>query len=263
MNDKNKENSKSISGIIIARDVEKIIKNCVKSLAWVDEIIVIDNGSSDRTVEICRKLGCKVYQYNKGSYPDWRNYGYNKATYRYLLYLDTDESIDGNLREEIERTISDWPSGTACFAIPRKNIIFGKWLRHGGWYPDYVIRLFDKTRLDKWKNELHEQPQYSGELGYLKNPITHYKENILSEMLEKTNKWSQVEANLMHASNHPQMTVVRFMSAIFREFYYRFIRKLSFLDGGEGIIMGIYQVYSRFISYAKLWEMQVNRSKKL
>lgn len=263
MNDRSLKTMPLISGIIIARDAEQIIKNCVKSLSFADEIVVVDNGSKDNTIEICRKLGCKVYEYGMGSYPDWRNFGREKATGRYLIYLDTDEVIDEGLKEEVKKHVSDWPTGIACFAIPRKNIIFGKWLKHGGWYPDYVIRLFDKKHLFKWENELHEQPKFTGELGYLKSPIIHYKENTLSQMLTKTNKWSEVEAKLMYDSNHPSMTVGRFLSAIVREFFYRFVKKSAFLDGGEGIVMGIYQVYSRFISYAKLWEMQLKSAGKI
>ncbi len=256
-------NKETISAVVIARNSEKVIVNCIKSLAWTDEIIVIDNGSKDNTIDICKKLGCSVYQYNKGHYPDWRNVGMQKARGRFLLYLDTDEVIDEKLKEEIKRNIFNWPAGIACFAIPRKNIVFGKWLKHGGWYPDYVIRLFDKKRLIKWVNDLHEQPKYQGELKYLKNSIFHYKEKTLGEMVIKTNKWSEVEAKLMFDSNHPRMTVGRFASAIFREFWYRFVKKLAFLDGGEGIIMGTYQIYSRFISYAKLWEMQIKNTGSL
>lgn len=263
MKDRSLKNTPLLSAIIIARNAEQIIKNCVESLSFTDEIVVVDTGSKDNTIEICRKLGCKVYKYGKGSYPEWRNFGSDKATGRYLIYLDTDEVIDESLKDEIKKYISEWPSGTACFAIPRKNIVFGKWLKHGGWYPDYVIRLFDKKCLLKWENELHEQPKYNGVLGYLKNPIIHNKENSLAEMMVKTNKWSEVEAKLMYDSNHPPMSVGRFLSAIVREFYYRFVKNTAFLDGGEGIVMGIYQVYSRFISYAKLWEMQLKSAGKI
>ena len=133
---------------------------------------------------------------------------------------------------------------------------------HGGWYPDYVVRLFKKDKLIEWIGDLHEQPDYKGNLEYLNRPIIHYKENSLSEMVQKTNKWSEIEADLMFKADHPPMNILRFCSAMFREFYFRFIKNLAFLDGGEGIIFGIYQIYSRFISYAKLWELQIKSDKK-
>ena len=251
-----------ISAIIIAKDAKKKIKGCLQSLGWVDEIVVVDTGSVDNTKEIAKKFTDKIYSYDKGSYPDWRNYGKEKASGIYILYVDTDEVVDYNLRKEIKSRLLNWPENTACYAIPRKNIVFKKWLKHGGWYPDYVIRLFKKSMLKKWKNILHEQPEYQGELDYLKNPLIHYKENTLEEMIEKTNKWSEIEGRLMFDADHPKMNIKRFISAMFREFYFRFVIKLAFLDGGEGIIMGIYQIYSRFISYAKLWELQIQNEKK-
>ncbi len=252
----------STSAIVIAKNAEAKIENCLKSLLWCSEIIVVDTGSEDKTIEIARKYNCKVFDQSGGSYSLWRNVGIKEAKGEYLVYLDTDEEIDEKLQKEMEENISDWSSTVGCYAAPRKNIILGKWLKHGGWYPDYVIRLFKKDRLIKWKNDLHEQPEFEGELKYLKNPIIHYKEKTLSEMLVKTNKWSEIEAKLMLEADHPPMTIVRFLSAMFREFWYRFIRNLAFMDGGEGVIMGIYQVYSRFISYAKLWEMQLSKNNK-
>jgi glycosyltransferase involved in cell wall biosynthesis len=251
-----------ISAIIIAKNAEGKINNCLESLGWVDEVVVVDTGSNDKTKEIVFSFKAKFYPYDKGSYSEWRNYGKEKASGEYLLYVDTDEVVDSALEKEIKFNVLKWPDDISCYAIPRKNIIFGKWLKHGGWYPDYVIRLFKKNELVSWENVLHEQPKYKGQLGYLKNPLIHHKENTLEDMVVKTNKWSDIEAKLMFDANHPPMNIRRFLSAMFREFWNRFVKNLAFLDGGEGIIMGIYQVYSRFISYAKLWELQINNSFK-
>jgi len=250
-------NNRKLSAVIIAKNAQNKITDCIRSLNFADEIVVIDSGSDDNTIEIAKKLKCRVFTKNDGSYSDWRNSGKDKALGDYLLYVDTDEVVDRKLSEEIKKRLSDWPKDLACYAIPRKNIIFGKWLKHGGWYPDYVIRLLKKERLIRWENDLHEQPVYNGKLGYFKNPLIHYKEKNLDEMIYKTNIWSAVEAKLMYEARHPKMNIIRFSSAILREFWFRFIKNLAFLDGGEGIIMGIYQIYSRFISYAKLWEMQI------
>ena len=250
-----------ISAIVLAKNAEEKIKHCLESLEWVDEIIVVDTGSNDKTKDIVLNYKAKFYPYNRGLYSEWRNYGKKVAQGTYLLYVDTDEVVNDALEKEIKSILSKWPTNISCYAIPRKNIIFGKWLKRGGWYPDYVIRLFKKNELVGWVNDLHEQPKYKGQLGYLNNPFIHYKEKTLGEMVVKTNKWSGIEAKLMFDANHPPMNIKRFLSAMFREFWSRFVINLAFLDGGEGIIMGIYQVYSRFISYAKLWEMQINEKK--
>ena len=104
--------------------------------------------------------------------------------------------------------------------------------------------------------ELHEEPEFEGELSHFKNPIVHRKNITVSQMIEKTNKWSEIESKLMVDAGHPKMNVLRFASAGFREFYIRFVKELCFLDGTKGIIYGIYQIYSRLISYSKLWEKQ-------
>lgn len=253
-----------VSAIVITKNEEKKIRDCLKTLSWCDEIIVIDSGSTDKTVEIARKQKAKVFKFNGGSYSNWRNQGLKKASSDWVLYVDADERVTKELQKEIELKISSIQQVDQKFAyaIPRKNIILGKELRYGGWWPDYVKRLFLKAKIKYWMGELHEEPLFDGELGYLKNPFIHIKHDNLLEMVEKTNIWSEIEARLMYKAGHPPMTIVRFLSAMFREFWLRFVKYKAFLDGSEGIIYGFYQVYSRFISYAKLWEMQVRLTYK-
>ncbi len=134
-------------------------------------------------------------------------------------------------------------------------------MKHGGWWPDYVLRLIRKESFIRWEGELHEQPKIKGAIGKLVNPLIHNSHRSLSEMVEKTNRWSEVEAKLLFKSNHPKMTWWRFFSVAFREFWYRGILKLGFLDGVTGVIEVIYQMYSRMITYAKLWELQITSKK--
>ena len=254
-----KNRSKKISAIVIAYNEEKMISDCLKSLEWVDELLVIDNGSTDKTSEIAKKTKARVINYSKGhNFSEVRNYGLNEAEGEWVLYIDADERITLELKEEIKDIIggSSLEQKKYNYAIPRKNVILGKELTHGGWYPDYVKRLFLKTNLQKWSGDLHEEPEYIGEIKHLTNPMTHIKHESFAEMIEKTNKWSGIEAQLMFSAGHPPMTIPRFLSAMTREFWKRMIIKVAFLDGPEGIMFAMYQVYSRFISYAKLWELQ-------
>ncbi len=138
----------------------------------------------------------------------------------------------------------------------RSNIFLGREMRHGGWWPDYVLRLIKKDKLITWEGELHEQPKINAEIGKLKNPLVHTSHRSLEEMVEKTNQWSEIEAKLLFESGHPKMAWWRFISVGFREFWNRGIVKMGFLDGVQGIIEVIYQSFSRMITYAKLWEMQ-------
>lgn len=247
-----------ISVIIIAKNEEQVIANAIKSSAWADEVLVIDNASEDATAQVAKRAGAKVTAYQGHGYSDVRNYGLKKAQGDWILYLDADETIPPRLKEEIVSVMAN-PQFSA-YAIPRVNIILGKRLIHGGWYPDYVKRLFRKDSLKGWEGDLHEEPVFEGVLGHLKNHMVHHKYLTIRTMIDKTNKWSAYEAKLMYEANHPKMTIPRFFSAMLREFWLRMIRHMAFLDGPVGIIYALYQVFSRFVSYAKLWEMQ-ERSK--
>ena len=259
-----------ISVIIIAKDEEKKIGDCLKSVSWVNEIIVVDNESEDNTAEIAEKHGASVVRHKGGSYSDWRNKGLKEASGKWVLYVDADERVTPKLKSEILEILK--AAKYNAYAIPRINIVLGKELKHGGFGKfDYVKRLFKGDKLKKWTGDLHEEPNFlhhgklttgiKSELGHLKNKLIHIKASSLSEMVEKTNKWSEIEAKLMYEAGHPPMNMLRFLSAMFREFLFRMIKKKAFLDGSIGVIHALYQVYSKFISYAKLWEIQIGSKK--
>ncbi len=191
----------------------------------------------------------------KGSFADWRNEGAEKASGDWLLYLDTDEYIPVNLKKVILNVVQS--NEFSAYAIARKNIFLGKPMRWGGWWPDYVVRLIKKDKLKGWTGELHEQPEITGNICHLKQPLIHESHRNLTEMVEKTNQWSGIEAKLLYDAGHPKMNVFRFFTAGFREAWYRGVVKLGFLDGTIGVIEIIYQTFSRLITYSKLWELQI------
>lgn len=224
--------------VLIGGKIDKdLLKKCLDSVSWCDEIIKIETDNL------------------KGSFAQWRNEGAKKAKGDWILYVDTDEEVSEDLRVEIKKEIEG--STNSVYAISRKNIIFGKEFKHGGEFPDYQKRLFLKSKFKNWTGDLHEDPNFDGNLGYLKNSLIHHKDLTLSDMVEKTNKWSEIEAKLMFEAKHPQMNFFRFCSAGLREFWKRMIVQMAFLDGTEGVIYTLYQVFSRLISYSKLWELQL------
>jgi len=224
---------------------EKLLKKCLASVSWADEIIRVETD----------KLA--------GSFADWRNEGAKKARGEWLLYVDSDEQVSRDLKLEILNLfrISNLEFGISAYAIPRQNILLGKCMRFGGWWPDYVIRLIQKDALFEWEGDLHEQPKVRGEIGKLKNPLIHVSHRSLTEMVAKTNEWSEIEARLLFKAGHPKMTWWRFFSAAFREFWYRGVVKFGFLDGTVGIIEIVYQVFSRLVTYSKLWEKQLSATR--
>jgi glycosyltransferase involved in cell wall biosynthesis len=222
---------------------KRLLEICLKSLSWCDETIKVE--TSNLT----------------GGFADWRNEGAKKAKGEWLLYVDSDEEVTDGLKHEIESVINNLQTDSA-YAIPRRNIVLRREMRHCGLWPDYVLRLIKKAKLIGWEGKLHEQPKITGKIGYLHEPFIHNKHDNLADMVDKTNKWSEVEAKLMFEAHHPPMTIVRFLSAGFREFWLRMIIQTAFMDGMEGTIYGLYQVYSRLISYSKLWEMQLNHARR-
>lgn len=254
-----------ISAIVLSQDNEVLIEDCLKSLNWVNEIIIVDTGSKDKTIDIAAKYPTKVFAAPKGSFSDWRNFGAKVAKGEWLLYIDTDERVTSELKKEIEDILSLKDVGgveKVAYAIPRRNNLLGRDMRHGGWWPDYVLRLINKKYLVSWQGDLHEQPKVKGEIGKLKSPLYHISHRSLTEMMDKTNTWSDIEAELLYKAGHPPMAWWRFFTVGAREFINRGIIKLGFLDGAIGVIEVFYQIYSRMITYAKLWELQSIKSKK-
>jgi hypothetical protein len=233
----------TISSIILigGKYDKSLLKKCLDSVAWTDEITKIDTDNL------------------KGSFADWRNLGAKKARSNWLLYVDADEEVTPALKKMILQVIGS--NEFSAYAIPRKNIFLGHEMHWGGWSPDFVVRLIKKDKLKGWSGELHEQPEIEGTICHLKEPLIHVSHRNLTEMVEKTNKWSEIEVKLLYDSGHPKMNIFRFFSAGFREAWYRGVVKLGFLDGTVGVIEIIYQTFSRLITYSKLWELQLKNAR--
>src|SRR5579862_7963340 len=176
-----------VSAVISAFNEEKNIQRCLESLSFASEIIVVDNSSSDKTAEIAKKYTKKVFtQKNNPSQIDLqKNFGFEKATSEWILSIDADEEISKELAKEIKSTIlqKDYING---YWIPRKNIIFGKFIEHSGWFPDPQLRLFKKGTAKFVKAHVHEPVKLSGESAYLKNYIIHHHYENIAEFLNKT-----------------------------------------------------------------------------
>lgn len=253
-----------LSVVIIAKNAADKINVAIESVKSIAlEVIVLDGDSTDNTVQISKNLGARIVKQKDSlsrNFAQWRNEGMVAARGDWVLYLDYDEKITPELAREIKSIIIREPlivrHKIVAYAIPRLNVIFGREMRYGGWYPDYQQRLFLKSNFIKWVGLLHEEPRFKGELGYLKKNMIHYKHDNFSEMIEKTNQWSETEAKLLMEANHPPVVWWRFWRIMITEGVYRLIIKRGIFDGQVGIIYSIYQMWSRFLTYAKLWEMQ-------
>ena len=247
---------KKITIITIAKDEQGMIKECLESSSWADEIILLDTGSTDKTIKIAKDYGAKIIlaENKDQNFADWHNQGEKEAFNEWIFYLDADERITPELKKEIQAVIEG--EEFDAYAVPRRNILLGKTMRFGGWFPDYQIRLFRKERLIKWQGKLHERPVFKGELGYLKNPMIHITHRDLSSMTKKSNQWSEIEAQLLFKANHPPVVWWRILRIMFSEFNSRFVKQQAWRDGVVGWIEGLFQIFNKFLIYAKLWELQ-------
>lgn len=243
-----------ISGIVIVKNGEDLIKDCLISLSFADEVIVIDNGSEDKTSEIAQKNGAKVIQYISNNFSDIRNFGARVSSEEYVLYVDVDERVTPELARNIKNGVLDIKNkDIAAFKIKRKNFYFGNY----EWpYIEKIERLFKKEKLKGWVGKLHESAVVDGKIGELDGFLLHYTHSDLSSMLAKTIEWSKIEAKLRFKSGHPKMTWWRFLRMMVTAFLDSYIRQGGYKIGLPGLIESIYQAFSMFVTYAKLWELQ-------
>jgi len=226
----------------------------------VDEIVVVDAGSQDRTLEIAGRISAKIINSPWKGFPQQRNIGAQNASGEWLLYVDADERVSLPLKKEIRSLLKTGKARHSSYKIPRKNIIMGKWLRHGGWYPEQQHRLMRKEALQTWKGELHEHPVVKGSTGLLKGDLIHLTHRGIGWMLQKTIRYTRMEAKLRLKSQHPQVRVRHLFSAPMREFFFRGVKKSGWKDGLVGWIEIIYQAFNHFLIMVWLWEMQSKRS---
>ena len=260
----------NINVVIYTHNEEKNINDCINSAKLLtDKIILVDMESTDKTVEIAKSLKVTVFNFPKSNYVEpAREFGIKKSETDWILILDADERITKELTDEIKSVIrnSCLPAGVAQFSnykIPRKNIFASiKWLRHGGWWPDYQIRLINKKHFVNWPKRIHSTPQIKGNFGYLKNPLIHYFHGNLTSMVKKTVIFEDIESDLLLKAKKTSGTKTFFRKYL-AELYRRLIKNLGFLDGPFGIIESIYQAFSKTITYLFLYEKQNKKGRSL
>lgn len=245
--------SRRLSAIIIAKDEEDRIEACLRALAgWADEIIVVDSGSEDRTVEISRRYTSHVIETHWRGYGKQKQFATDAASNEWVLSLDADEVISAQLREEIDRALAGDPSVTA-FHIPREHVALGKVLRHGdcGCAP---IRLFRRDRARFSDSQVHEGVLTDGRVGRLRSRLKHYSIRDMDHALRKTREY----ANLWAAQQHDQGRRVNLMQSLGHSawaFLRVFVLKSGWLDGRRGFILAVLQSQYTFNKYVTLWSM--------
>lgn len=257
--------------IILTNNDEAVIADCLDKAKELDgELIVIDSNSKDRTPDIARMMGARVVQHEFKDFATQRNFAIKQvptssrthdtadAPGDFVLYLDSDEHVTEEFVTEVKSIIeTDTNDDIGGYYIPRKTYYFGK-----DWgLTDQVQRLFKKSHFIKWEGVVHETPHIKGSFGQMASPVLHFTHRDLSQMVSKTNEWSEHEAQLRFDASHPSMTPLRFIRVMLTGFFDSYIRNKGYKNGTHGFIEGMYQGFSMFITYAKLWEKQEAGSK--
>lgn len=245
-----------LSGVVIAKNEEINIERCLASLSFCDEIIVVDSHSTDNTVEFAKKFTSKVFLKKWNGYVEQKNYAVGLANSEWVLSLDADEEVSEELKEEIQETIKREPNEDA-FTVPRRTIHSGQWIKHGGWYPNRLVRLFRKNRGAWCGQSVHEAWETTGAVGELKSDLIHYSFENLSDQVQRNDLYSTLGAKALFDSNC-SFSVWYLIFKPVSKFVETYVLKFGFLDGYRGFFISVSAAYSVFLKWAKLWELSQN-----
>ncbi len=247
-----------ISVVVNTLNEEKNLGRALSSVKNIaDEIVVVDMNSTDRTLEVAKEFGARIFKHERTGYVEpARNYAISKANNEWILILDADEEVPDSLSQKIKSIVEN-PQAD-YFRIPRKNIIFGKWIKHSRWWPDYNIRLFRKGYVS-WSEIIHSVPTTKGVGLDLEpeenNAIIHYNYQKVEQYIERLNRYTTVQAkNKLNEGYKFQLSDL--IRKPFNEFLGRFFEGEGYKDGLHGFALAVLQSFSEFIVYLKLWEMQ-------
>ena len=250
-----------LSVAIITLNEEANIRRTLESIRWADEIIVLDSGSTDRTVSICREFTDLVFQQDWLGYGKQKNAAIDRAGGDWVLSLDADEPIEPALADEI-RAIMASPDARDGYRIPRKTFFLGRWVRHGGWYPDYNLRLFRKGKGRFSERVVHESVTVDGTIGATRHAILHYAYPDLSSYLASINRYSSLAVEVMAQRGIPARKT-SWITIVFRPvatFLLKYVFRLGFLDGKQGLLINLFHSWYVFAKYAKAWERTQRRA---
>lgn len=242
-----------ISVTIITLNEEGSIRDCLESVKWADEILVSDSGSADRTVDICREYGAKVFS------DDWLGFGRQKnrvaarAKNDWVLNIDADERVTPGLKDEILPAAESGQKDG--YFIARRNYFGKRWIRHCGWHPDYNLRLYRKDKGAFSERRVHESVRVKGAVGHLRGHLIHYTYDGVADYLERMQRYSTLAAEEMFKNGRSAGVTDILLRPPFT-FFKMFVVKAGFLDGLPGAMLSLLYASYTLAKYSKLWEMR-------
>jgi glycosyltransferase involved in cell wall biosynthesis len=242
-----------LSVALIVKNEEENLPDCLRSVAFARQIVVVDSGSADATLRIAADFGCDIFTEPWQGFGPQKQFAVDRCGEPWILILDADERIPPETAETIRRLI-DSPNAAAGYSFPRKNFFQGRWIRHAGWWPDRVVRLFRKGQGRLTGALVHEAVVVDGPVEALETPIEHRTESDLGRILKKIDRYSTLGAEEAFAAG--RRSTIR--SALLRAewtFFQDYLLRGGFLDGPQGLTLAITDAVNKFFKYAKLAEM--------
>ncbi len=246
-----------LSVIVITLNEEKNIRECLESVAWADDIVVVDARSRDRTTELARQYTEKVFVADWNGYAGAKEFALTKTNHEWVLWLDADERVTPALAAEIRDLLKKPNPAASAYEIPRRAFFLGKWIRHCGWYPGYVTRLFRRQSARFSSSLVHEHLEVSGDVSRLHSAIDHYTDDTLFHYFRKFNNYTSLAARDLRLRHK----VFRAADLIFRPpflFLKMYVIKRGFLDGWHGLVLAMVSAAYVFTKYAKRWELDAD-----
>jgi glycosyltransferase involved in cell wall biosynthesis len=243
-----------VSVYVLTFNNERTIERCLASLQWVDELVIVDSYSTDGTVEICRRFTDQVYQRKWTNHQDQYQFAAGKTGNRWVMFVDADEEVPPELAQEVQEELRTNNGQWDGYIAHRRTYYLGRWIKYGGWYPDYEIRLYDRHK-GRWEGGLHAKVNVEGRVKTLKNRYYHYTYRDISDQIMTIDKYSQIAADDLLREGKGFNGVRMVLNPPFR-FIKEYIFKRGFLDGIPGLIIIVSTMFYVFIKHAKLWERQ-------
>ena len=248
-----------ITAIIPTFNNEKLIRRCLESVKWADEVLVVDSYSSDATLDICKEYGARIVQHEYINSALQKNWAIPQARYEWVLLTDSDEMVEPALRDEIRKLLENPDPGIDAYRIPRKNVVYGKWMRHGHYWPDYNIRLFRRSCRYATREVHADIDVPDGRLGILKAHHIHDDFNDMQAYLVKFARYMNYETDeLVKRGKKFRLRNVTFRP--FAMFCYSYFCRGGYKGGLRGFMIAVQKAYYNFAMYMQLWELQ--RGKK-
>ncbi len=245
----------NLSVIVITHNEENNIVECLQSVSWAKEIIVVDSQSTDQTVYLAKQYTDKVFVQEWLGYAGAKNFALDNVTSEWILWVDADERVTEELVIEIKNIVCGTADINTGYEVARRAYFLGKWIKHNGWYPGYVVRLFKRKKVRFDDSRVHEKISIDGTIGRLKHDLLHYTDDTLYHYLEKFNRYTTLAAEDMKQAGKRFSLYDIIVRPPFL-FFKMYILRRGFLDGMHGLILAMLSASYVFVKYAKLWELE-------